>query len=129
MKYYVNKNCISLDWQLDMEVTNFLNSNSMTNAICCSNCRKKTEGGHFFAIRFYKYGTKIRHKCQYAVGCTHEFFDGESWCDDCFTIVNNQIMCSKCGDLDWGTPNLTDKTLEYMWLDGSMSSFLNPYKK
>lgn len=103
-----------------LTVYEFLLSNSKKNNIKCSECDRNTNGGHFYAIKFFDKDNKIYWKGKYKVGCTHVDWDGEEWCDSCYTIADDKILCSNCGCLSWGKPTNTKNRL-YMWIDGSVS--------
>ena len=97
----------------------FLLSDSKTNHVSCEECGKTSESAHLYCIKLTNNRNKYIGK--YKVGCTHMDYDGESWCDNCYTIANKQILCKKCGCLKWGSPSGDYKKLKYMWIDGSES--------
>ena len=116
-----------------LSVFQFFLSRTKKNCIICSKCETKTTNGHFYAIQFYtleEKDTNVYWKGKYTVGCSHEEYDGDSWCDGCYTIMNNQIMCSKCAKISWGKPTIKKNTSDtYTWIDGSESSYDKPVKK
>ena len=104
-----------------LSVTEFLCSTSKKNNIKCSECDRSSKEGHFYAIKFFNKDNKRYFEGKYKVGCTHVDWDGEEWCDSCYTIADDKILCAHCGCLSWGNPT-NKKNRSYMWLDGSISS-------
>lgn len=100
-------------------------SKSKKNNIVCDGCNSNIKEAHLLCIQFYlnKTDNKIYWKSEYTVGCTHEEWDGEPWCNGCVTIADNKILCASCGNLDWGTPKFGGNKLKYIWIDGSESCF------
>ena len=99
-----------------------LMSKSKKNSVKCAECDKVYKEAHLYCVRFKSTDGITRWESKYTVGCTHVEWDGEEWCSNCVTIADQKILCSRCGKLDWGTPNNTDNPLKYMWVDGSESS-------
>tara|TARA_B110000008_G_scaffold275915_2_gene314256 strand:+ start:267 stop:605 length:339 start_codon:yes stop_codon:yes gene_type:complete len=106
----------------DLSAFQLLASKSKKNQVSCAGCCTQIKEAHLICIKFYNKNGKIFWKSEYTVGCTHEDWDGESWCDSCVTIADNNILCSRCGNLDWGQPKFVDNKLKYLWTDGSISS-------
>lgn len=111
-----------------LSVIQFYLSTHKNNYIKCSKCDRKTHDGHFYAISFYKLekDTNIYWKGKYKIGCTHDDYDGESWCDGCYTIMNNKIMCSSCSNIRWMVPSVKNIKDTYTWINGSESSYSKP---
>ena len=107
----------------DLTAFQLLSSKSKKNKVSCAKCSIKIREAHLICIKFYNENNKSYWKSEYTVGCTHEDWDGESWCDSCVTIADNNILCSRCGNLEWGQPKSKDNILKYIWIDGSSSSF------
>jgi hypothetical protein len=101
-----------------ISVFQLLLSKSKKNPVTCEKCTKFIPEGHLYCIQIIN---NKKYIGEYSVGCTHTEFDGESWCDSCVTIVNKQIHCVNCAEINWGVPSLK-KNQTYMWTDGSESS-------
>jgi hypothetical protein len=108
----------------DLTAFQLLASKRKKNPVSCAKCSKSMKNAHLICIRFYNKNNKIYWENKYTVGCTHEDWDGEPWCNQCVTIADNNILCSDCGNLDWGQPKCNkDNKLKYIWTDGTSSSF------
>ena len=111
-----------------MNHVQLLLSKSKKNQVECAECKKQIKEAHLICFRYYKKNNSpkpddIYLENMYTVGCTHADWDGESWCDDCVTIADQKILCSSCGNLDWGVPTSEGYNRKYMWNDGSESCF------
>lgn len=102
-----------------------LQSKSKKNKLSCEECERSHDDGHLYCIKFYKKNNDniTCYKSEYTVGCTHEDWDGENWCDSCYTIADNKVLCHWCGHLDWGRPKGPFGSRKYLWVDGSTSCF------
>ena len=102
-----------------------LQSKSKKNKLSCEECERSHDNGHLYCIKFYKKNNDniICYKSEYTVGCTHADWDGENWCDSCYTIADNKVLCHWCGHLDWGRPKGPFGSRKYLWVDGSTSCF------
>ena len=99
-----------------------IEKNTTECPIECAICTK-TWYGHPLCYQFCRVGNKLMEKKKYPVGCSHETFDGDPWCDNCATIVNNKPMCFDCVEHDWGTlkENKKNHNYPFMWVDGTES--------
>lgn len=70
----------------------------------CFSCARNLDCCHLYNVRMLP-GRK-KYQGHYVVGCTHEKFDGECWCDNCCTLIRvcgkPVIQCTTCAELDWG---------------------------
>ena len=99
-------------------------SKSKRNKLSCEECSSKTDEGHLYCIKLYKAKDgSIKYDGEYTVGCTHEEWDGVSWCDNCYTIADNKVLCASCGHLDWGKPTKNFGFRNYVWIDGSITCY------
>ena len=105
-----------------ISVFELLVSKSKKNSVTCEVCNKAIIEAHLYCIKISSNnkGDKV-YQGDYTVGCTHEDWDGESWCDSCVTIADRKIQCTNCAKIKWGKPSLNNKS--YMWVDGSESSY------
>ena len=92
----------------------------------CGFCDKIANNAHPLCFQHFidKKNKKLMWKNEYPVGCSHENWDGESWCSGCWTIVENKPACFKCVKADWGQLEINEKNKEFkfMWSDKSESS-------
>lgn len=112
-----------------MNFVQLLLSKTDRNVLNCDSCNKEFTEAHLLSIQFYEEEKKIYWKKKYPIGCTHVKFDGNSWCENCVTIADRQILCYSCGNLWWGEPLFNGNHLKYMWHDGSESSYMDLYSQ
>ena len=96
-------------------------SKSKKNPVACAECHRESKGGHLYCVKFEIKDNEIAWRGKYMVGCTHTDWDGEPWCDSCYTIADNKVLCSNCSCLDWGRPEGSFRDRHYIWIDGSES--------
>ena len=102
----------------------FLVSKEKRNNVKCAECDSAHEGAHLYCIKFEREkDNQIKYAGKYTVGCTHAEWDGEDWCDGCYTIADDKILCSTCACLKWGTPVGNFGNRKYLWVDGSISCY------
>ena len=109
---------------MSLTAIQFLMSKEKENYVKCAKCCKTDKGAHLYCIKFEKDGNnKITTSGMYTVGCSHADWDGEVWCDGCYTIADSRILCSSCAYLDWGKPTGNYGDINYLWVDGSESCY------
>ena len=100
----------------------FLLSKSKKNCVRCVDCKILFPNAHLICFKVFKKDNILYWENKYTVGCSQKDFNGESWCNDCLTIYNNEIHCAQCANISYGVPNLSDTTRKWVWVDGSISS-------
>tara|TARA_B110000902_G_C14271081_1_gene573180 strand:- start:1338 stop:1778 length:441 start_codon:yes stop_codon:yes gene_type:complete len=90
----------------------------------CGFCKKTANNAHPLCFKHFidKKNKKLMWKSEYPVGCSHENWDGEPWCNGCWTIVENKPACFNCIKADWGQLEMNDQNFKFMWSDKSESS-------
>jgi hypothetical protein len=94
----------------------------------CGICQKIAKNAHPLCYQHYLKKNDdvllLMWRSEYPIGCSHENWDGESWCNGCWTIVNDKPTCFNCIECNWGTLNNNEKNKNYnfMWVDKTESS-------
>jgi hypothetical protein len=70
----------------------------------CWKCNKNIHGAHLYLLQV----RKKYFRAYYPRGCSHEDYDGTSWCSSCCTLIkvgkHIMIHCTGCAFLCWGKP-------------------------
>ena len=116
-----------LDYALQNQQYDGLNKVGQQCYVQCGICQKTSNRAHPLCFQHYlknNNGTiHLMWRSKYPVGCSHENYDGEPWCNGCWTIVDNKPACFDCVKCYWGTLKMTkqNKTYKFMWIDKTES--------